>query len=161
MEILSFAHQSQPDSEIHAEMEIIQHTEYEHAMVSIHVCIQGSPVSLLRCKHSRCAGWLVGGVHSWLLGDQVRRQETVNGFLNSAEQPFAKVRGTSVLLSRGLHRAAHSDQWREAVDTHTRTHTAPPTKHTHMHAHSLCMSYSQSEVWIVSSVTPLRCPIHC
>lgn len=101
--------------------------------------------------------WLVGVVHGWLLGDWVRRHQTVNGFLNSAEQPFAKACGTSVLLCWGLQQAANSGQWRESM-----TSGAPPpllTKHTRTIS-LLSLSYLQSEVWMVSSdATAL--PIHC
>lgn len=106
------------------------------------------------CEGVRIVCWLVG----WLVGNWVRRQENVNGFLNSAEQPFAKVCWTSVLLSWGLQLAVHSGSVAGSYrHPHTHTHNPPPcTKHTY--PHSPCMSYSQSEVWTVSSVTPLRSP---
>lgn len=132
----------------------------EHTMDSLWVCIRGSHVALWGSQNHIPAilvGWLVGVVHGWLLGDWVRRHQTVNGFLNSAEQPFAKACGTSVLLCWGLQQAANSGQWRESM-----TSGAPPpllTKHTRTIS-LLSLSYLQSEVWMVSSdATAL--PIHC
>lgn len=124
------------------------------------------------CLYSRLPLWLCEGasiarpavlvgrpvvVHGWLLGDWVRRQETVNGFLNSAEQPFAKACGTSVLLSRGLQWAAHSDQWREATDTQ-RTPTNAQNTHT--------CTLSPHVLFSLRSVDGFQCdatalPIHC
>lgn len=130
-EILSSAqYQRQPESESHAGVVM---GKYEHAMDTIHASVQGSPVALLRSENSRCAvGWLVVcTVGCWTVESGAKR--LANGFFNSAEQPFAKACGTTVLLSWGLQRAAHSDRWREAADTQP-----PPPSHTkHIHTLSL------------------------
>ena len=128
------------------------------AYQEFHTCLY-SRLPLWLCEGASIAlplYWLVG-VCGWLLGDWVRRQETVNGFLNSAEQPFAKACGTSVLLSRGLQWAAHSDQWREATDTQ-RTPTNAQNTHT--------CTLSPDALFSLRSVDGFQCdatalPIHC
>lgn len=128
--------------------------EYEHAMDTIHASVQGSPVALLgvRIPAVLSVGWsVVCTVGCWTVESGAKR--LANGFFNSAEQPFAKACRTTVLLSRGLQQAAHSDRWREAADTQP----PPSPDKTHTHALSPCYIFSLN-VWSVSIVTPLRSP---
>lgn len=84
----------------------------------------------------------------------------MNGFLNSAEQPFAKACGTSVLLSRGL---IASGTFRPVAGSYGRAHTQHPPPSTplpHTNTHSLHVLFS------VRSVDGFQCdatalPIHC
>lgn len=138
LESLSFANRSQPEVQMHAIVHAVWFPSLRPwiwTYQEFHTCLYlRLPCGFVK-ECALCVGWLVG---NW-----VRRQENVNGFLNSAEQPFAKVCWTSVLLSWGLQLAVHSGSVAGSYrhpHTHTTHHHA---QNTHIHTLPACPILSQ------------------
>lgn len=115
----------------------------------------GLPCSFIkeRASHSRYAGWSVGCVDGWPLGDESGARRRWMGFETVLSSHSLSV-GDLCSFVPGL---TASGALRPVAGSYC--HTPPPHKHRCTHTYSA--SYSQSDVWTVSSVTPPHSPIHC